>query len=205
MKDENARCSIIGGMQGKSEEKTLNDTTTTKKCNKCKVVKSFDDFNKNPMGKFGLKSCCKLCDRLRYRTYQQLNKNKIRKKNSLYRATSQRFKEYQLDYGKRRRKADPSYRIARNLRTRLWHFVKGKSKNGSAVRDLGCSIADLMLHLSSQFKSGMTWENYGEWEIDHIQPLSKFDLTDRNQLLVACHFTNLQPLWEAENLRKSDN
>ena len=50
----------------------------------------------------------------------------------------------------------------------------------------------------------MNWKNYGfrGWHIDHIKPLSSFDLSDRNQLLEACHYTNLQPLWWYENLSK---
>ena len=53
----------------------------------------------------------------------------------------------------------------------------------------------------------MTWENYGRmgWHMDHIIPLANFDLTDRQQFLEACHYTNLQPLWWQENLMKSSN
>jgi hypothetical protein len=74
----------------------------------------------------------------------------------------------------------------------------------SAVRDLGCSVENLRLHLEALFTSGMSWDNYGRggWEIDHITPLSAFDLTDPAQALRAVHFTNLQPLWAAENLSK---
>ena len=51
----------------------------------------------------------------------------------------------------------------------------------------------------------MAWKNYGKWHIDHIIPLDSFDLTIREQLLEACHFTNLQPLWEEDNLKKGSN
>ncbi len=50
----------------------------------------------------------------------------------------------------------------------------------------------------------MSWDNYGEWHIDHIVPLSSFDLTDKSQVNKVCHYTNLQPLWAIDNLRKGD-
>jgi hypothetical protein len=97
------------------------------------------------------------------------------------------------------------YRLGMRLRNRLRSALKTGQKVGSAVRDLGCSTPELKLYLESKFQPGMTWDNYGQWHIDHIKPLAKFDLTDRKQLLQACHYTNLQPLWAGDNLRKGDN
>lgn len=95
-------------------------------------------------------------------------------------------------------------KIAHNLRSRIRHSIKNKQKSGSAVKDLGCSIDELKEYLGKQFDKNMTWDNYGfyGWHIDHIIPLSSFDLTDRQQFLKACHYTNLQPLWAKENLSK---
>lgn len=66
---------------------------------------------------------------------------------------------------------------------------------------------ELKQHLEKLFQPGMTWENWSRdgWHIDHIVPLSSFDLTDREQFLKACHFSNLQPLWAKENLSKAAN
>jgi len=99
-----------------------------------------------------------------------------------------------------------SGRLAHGLRVRLRHAIKAKSKMGSAVSDLGCSIEDFMAYMEAKFKDGMTWENHGlyGWHIDHITPLISFDLTDREQFLQACHYTNLQPLWAKDNLSKSN-
>lgn len=96
------------------------------------------------------------------------------------------------------------YRLAGILRTRLYHAVSGKAKGGSAIKDLGCSMHELIMYLESKFEDGMTWDNYGKggWHIDHILPLSSFDLIDNAQLQSACHYTNLQPMWELENLMK---
>lgn len=109
--------------------------------------------------------------------------------------------------GYRRRIAeDLPYRLSKMLRSRLHKLVSGGSKGASAVRDLGCTLPELVQHLQSKFTAGMTWENYGTkgWHIDHIRPLSSFDLTDPEQARAACHYTNLQPLWWHENVRKSD-
>lgn len=85
--------------------------------------------------------------------------------------------------------------------------MKKNSKHGSAVRDLGCSIEEFKTHLESKFQHGMTWENYGRkgWHIDHIKPLSSFDLTDGEQLKIACNYKNMQPLWWNDNLSKGSH
>lgn len=68
----------------------------------------------------------------------------------------------------------------------------------------GCDWKSLREHLESQFTDGMTWINYGVhgWHIDHIKPLSAFDLTNEQEIKTAFHYSNLQPLWAAENIRK---
>jgi len=95
-----------------------------------------------------------------------------------------------------------SAKIRKILRTRLYQAVKKGYRAGSAVRDLGCSIEDFKMYLEEKFLSGMSWDNYGKWHIDHVLPLSSFDLTSRGQVKKACHYTNLQPLWAGDNLKK---
>lgn len=101
-------------------------------------------------------------------------------------------------------------RLATRLRIRMCNAIRrvmaGSPGTGSAVRDLGCSIVALMAHLESMFSDGMSWDLWGhgkgKWHIDHVRPLASFDLLVREQFLTACHFTNLQPLWSVDNLRK---
>jgi hypothetical protein len=102
------------------------------------------------------------------------------------------------------KKSSINFRLACLLRARLKGALKYNKKVGSAVRDLGCSLADLRAHLETQFQPGMTWENQGYrgWHIDHIRPLASFDLTDHEQVKLACHYTNLQPMWGVENMSK---
>ncbi len=106
------------------------------------------------------------------------------------------------EYLRNKRKNDIQFRLAESLRTRLRLAIKGNHKSGSAARDLGCTIPELVSWIESQFQEGMTWENWGLWHLDHKKPLSSFDLTDREQLLRACHWSNLQPLWASDNLSK---
>jgi hypothetical protein len=114
---------------------------------------------------------------------------------------------YMNAYHKERRKTDPEYRIRCLLRGRIRGAIRaytdGAHRACSAVRDLGCSVQDLMCQLEDQMAAGMSWNNYGrEWHIDHIKPLASFDLTDPEQQRRAVHYTNLQPLWKADNLSK---
>lgn len=109
-------------------------------------------------------------------------------------------------------KTDLQYRLKKDLRTRVRKVLrlKHQEKVGSSVGDLGCSIAELKVHLEARFYAHpdtgeqMTWENWSlfGWHIDHIKPLALFDLTDRAQFREACHFSNLQPLWAKQNLQK---
>ena len=103
-----------------------------------------------------------------------------------------------------RQVTDPNYRLKRSIRNRTNKALHGNSRAGSAVRDLGCSIPHFKLYIENQFEPGMTWDNYGEWHLDHVMPLSKFDLTDRQQFLEACNWLNYQPLWAEDNLQKSN-
>jgi hypothetical protein len=95
-------------------------------------------------------------------------------------------------------------KLSSYLRRRLIKAVKNNFKAGSAVRELGCSIDFLKQYLESKFQPGMSWDNYGlrGWHIDHIVPLASFDLGSKQDFLKACHYTNLQPLWAAENYSK---
>jgi hypothetical protein len=103
-----------------------------------------------------------------------------------------------------RRALNINYKLTEVLRTRLYFALKNNSKSGSAVKDLGCTVPELKLYLESKFQPGMTWDNWAVrgWHIDHIKPLSSFDLTNRKEFLKACHYTNLQPLWWYDNIKK---
>ena len=100
---------------------------------------------------------------------------------------------------------DLNFRLRMLLRGRIRSVMKTKNaKKNSKVYDLlGCSLESFKKHMENQFSSGMSWSNIGKWHIDHIYPLSKFDLTKLEEQKKAFHYTNMQPLWAKDNLQKS--
>jgi len=127
------------------------------------------------------------------------------KKKEYYEANKKEINDKKTIYKKEKRANCPLYRLRDNLRSRLNKAIKGNYKSGSAVSDLGCLIGELKIHLENQFEEGMSWENYGKWHIDHIKALANFDLSNPEELKKACHYTNLQPMWAIDNLRKGIN
>lgn len=108
-------------------------------------------------------------------------------------------------YRKQRRKVDLEFKLACNLRGRMYRVMRGINKVGSAVADLGCSLPELCVHLEQLFQPGMSWDSYGvTWEVDHILPLANYQLSDRGTYRRLAHYTNLQPLWIDQNRRKSN-
>lgn len=119
-----------------------------------------------------------------------------------YEKNKEANKEYIREYKKNRLATDPGFKIRMNLSTRLCMALKNNSKAASTLELLGCTIEQLKSHLESKFQEGMTFENYGEWHIDHIKPCCSFDLTDAEQQKICFHWSNLQPLWAKDNLSK---
>lgn len=150
--------------------------------------------------------------------YYLKNKEHIDKKNALHRANNreylnQKSKEYYYKNKKEIFKKQKQYflnntnaRIRHNLRTRINLVLKGKIKSGSTMNLLGCDIKFFMQYMEGLFLPGMTWDNHTRkgWHIDHMIPCASFDLTDPEQQKECFHYTNLQPLWAEDNLRKSD-
>lgn len=138
--------------------------------------------------------------------YKANKKTRLKKGKSWRKANSEKLRKYY----KKKLIDDPEYKLRNLLRSRLRSAIKNHQKVGSAVKDLGCSIEEFKKHLESKFYSNkatgeiMSWENYGSrWQIDHIEELASFDLSDRSNFLVACHYTNLQPLWKEDHLIKT--
>ncbi len=103
---------------------------------------------------------------------------------------------------RQRTSTDATYRMVNNLRRRLGNAMRGHSKSASTLALLGCTPEECFRHLERQFKDGMSWDNRREWHIDHIRPIASFDLSLEAEQRRCFHYSNLQPLWAAENLRK---
>ena len=205
----------------------------SKVCRVCGIEKPLNNFSSNKGGKGNVSAECKECESERKKKYYQDNREKKLEQHKEYYQNnkeeicakallkSDETREYKHEYGQReevkahrrkkdaeRRAIDLTYRLKNNLRVRLNKAIRNNQKTGSAVRDLGCSVEELKIRLESMFTDGMTWENYGNskgrWSIDHIIPVDAFDISDREQLLKVCHYTNLQPMWAIENSRKGN-
>lgn len=135
----------------------------------------------------------------KWRANNPEKRDKYRKDNPKYRAICAMRR-------RNRRANDLNFRIKTNVGSAMSSaLVRGK-KAAHTTELLGCSIKELRNYLECLFLPGMTWDNYGlhGWHIDHIIPLSYFDLSDFEQQKRAWHYTNLQPLWAKDNLRKRD-
>jgi hypothetical protein len=109
-------------------------------------------------------------------------------------------------YARRKRASTPQGKIAHAMRARLYQCFWLKSVSKSLQESIGCDWAALVNHIESLWQPGMDWENYSlfGWHIDHIVPVSAFDLRDPEQFAQCWHYTNLQPLWSKDNWRKSN-
>ena len=105
--------------------------------------------------------------------------------------------------GPAKTRADALAQLPRALESRIIGASPG-GRAGHPVADLGCTIPEFCEHIERLWTAGMSWESWTQsgWHLDHIRPLASFDLKDRAQFLAAAHFTNYQPLWAADNLKK---
>lgn len=174
-----------------------------KTCTNCNTHKPLDNFGKKKAHKDGLEYWCKECHREYKKSYYVDNLDKAKKERLNWQRKNQfSVLEYNKAYLSNKYKTNLVFRIIKNQRNRIKELLTNKPCSFS--KSIGCSTEFLKEHLQSKFQPGMTWNNYGEWHVDHIKPLSKFDLTNIDQFKEACHYINLQPLWAKDNILKSN-
>jgi hypothetical protein len=112
------------------------------------------------------------------------------------------------DYERNRKASDPLYKLISNFRTAIYQVLKESNveKNGHYFDILGYTPEELIVHLENQFTEGMTWENYGEFHVDHKLPISSFNIKEigDEEFMKCWCLDNLQPMWGEENIRKSN-
>lgn len=189
-----------------------------KTCTKCDTPRDLEFFSADTKRPDGKQLHCKICAK----EYRKRNKNSIFKQRQEYRKNhsksirekkavdyqknKEKLRPKRLEYMNNRNRTNVQARLRNNLRRRLGHAMSGNYKKSVAYQYLGCTLSELKEHLEKQFQPGMTWGNYGKtgWHIDHIKALSNFDLTNDNDLKIALHYSNLQPLWAIDNIRKGN-
>lgn len=203
------------------------DGVIGKVCSTCKVHTPLDEFSKQSQRWDGKDSRCKKCltaTRRPYadynKAYHEANKDKINERRKEIRVEDpERFRQYNKnDYEKRkpeiikktierhkeRYHSDPAYKLVALLRARTHDCIK-KGWNGKRAL-FGADIEVVKKHLEDQWVEGMSWDNWTHdgWHVDHIKPLASFDMNNPDEVKKAFHYTNIQPLWAVDNLRKGD-
>lgn len=191
-------------------------TLTEKECRGCFRVLPTESF-------YSRGAKCKECVCADRRDYYRANRDAVRTRVADYKKTgrpkelrqrnvehhrakerdsARRNQSARTEYMRERRRRDPLFRIASNMRSRISGMIreKGLTKRGRFRELLGCSFEDFATHLEEQFAAGMCWDNYGEWHVDHIIPMASAKTIDELEKLQ--HFTNLQPLWALDNFIK---
>jgi len=168
-----------------------------KVCAICGISKELSDFNNQKLGKFGKRSYCRLCQSEMKKKYNKDNREKLSEYQRVYRELNPL---YNSEYQKNRRLVDINYRIMGNMRARLCNIIQNKTKN--TFDCLGLEIKEFKQYIESKFFDGMSWDNYGEWQLDHIVPISNGK--NENEICELNYYTNLRPLWKHENLIKSN-
>ncbi len=168
---------------------------SSKICSICKTEKPTAQFHQR--SRLHCLSCYNM-QRNQYYTQHKNSWNQHRINNK------QAFWKQRNAYQRHKRQTDARFHLRHSLGHRIYLALKANriSKTNSFNHLIGCSGQELKLHLQSKFKTDMTWDNYGKWHVDHIRPCSSFDLSRPEEQKKCFHYTNLQPLWAQDNLKK---
>jgi hypothetical protein len=148
----------------------------------------------------------------RHKKWREENPEKVKElRQKWFNKNPEKRKEYRENYKprkkerrKERRDGEPIFNLINRVRSRIRkYFISNNiTKKNKTFDIVGCLPQQLKKHLENQFVDGMSWENRNEWHIDHIIPLSSAKTEE--ELYKLCHYTNLQPLWVEDNLKKSN-
>lgn len=198
-------CKDCRKIKSKSDyhKNTLNKklSVTGKTCGVCFNEKKISLFHKQIGSKDGYRSMCKKCRSDKF-------KNDYRNLSEFSKIHQERTKEYRIN---NRKKVNEYFkdRYIRKPHEYAWRGMLGsvirrlgRKKESSTYEVLGYSAEQLKNHMENLFVEGMSWDNWGEWHIDHKIPISNFDKDEDPKIVNS--LKNLQPMWAAENIRKSN-
>lgn len=205
---------VTGRAPPKNYDDDTADEVMMKKCYACGNTKPLSEYYRDKSRPDGVSSRCKECDKKKRKAFYEKNGRAERRKNSEWKKkNAERHSEinnrwsrnnrwYANDLHRKRSQSDYMYRLKRALRRSVnrafFYTTESKRKKTEAV--LGCSWEQARQHMESKFKPGMSWDNYGEWHIDHIIPLATAKTAEDAERL--SRISNLQPLWAKDNMRK---
>ena len=151
----------------------------------------------------------KECLSLKHKKWSEKNRDHLNDYHQKWREKNiDKHREYKRKYEKHRKDTDPLYKLISNFRTAIYQVLKESNveKNGHYFDILGYTPEELINHLEKQFTEGMTWDNYGEFHVDHKLPISSFNIKEigDEEFMKCWSLDNLQPMWGEENIRKSN-
>jgi hypothetical protein len=144
-----------------------------------------------------------------HKTWSEKNRERLNEYHKEWREKNiDKHRENKRNYEKTRKDNDPIYKLINNFRTAIYQVLKESNvqKNGHYFEILKYSPDELITHLEERFTGEMSWDNYGVWHVDHIRPISSFNIQEiGDKSFMECwSLNNLQPLWGNENIRKSN-
>lgn len=138
----------------------------------------------------------------RRKKYYQANIEEQRKKSKEYYHNNKKSSRVKNnDWKKKKMKEDGFFRMKKNLRDRIREYLINSGKSKRTMDIVGLDKITFRTYIENKFIGGMSWENYGTWHLDHIKPLCS--AKDNEEALLLNHYTNLQPLWAEDNLKKN--
>ena len=145
----------------------------------------------------------------KHKTWSEKNREHLNTYHKEWREKNiDKYRENKRTYEKTRKDNDPLYKLINNFRTAIYQVLKESNvqKNGHYFEILKYTPDELIVHLENQFTEGMTWDNYGQWHVDHISPISLHNINEigDDEFMKCWSLSNLQPLWADENIRKSN-
>ena len=178
-------------------------------CPTCETIKPISEFYKHKSKPDGVQAYCKPCYKNMMNQKRKIDsvfREKRSKENKRYKIENrEKINDYANKYYTERAKVDKLFNLKTRIRALVYRTFKinGYKKGTKTEKIIGCSYLEFRGHIEAQFESGMTWDNQGDWDLDHIIPLSSAE--NETEMMALSHYKNIQPLWEKENATKSNN